>query len=65
MSEYTIKQIFIDNWDKFLFENPNLNIRPVVFEEVKRIINCGNPEFGYALYYCDHCNKFVNVPFRC
>ena len=65
MSEYTIKQIFVDNWDKFLLENPNLNIRPVVFEEVKRMINCGNPELGYALYYCDHCNKFPNVPFSC
>ena len=42
-----------------------MNIRPVVFEEVKRMINCGNPELRYALYYCDYCNKFVNVPFRC
>lgn len=65
MSKYTIKQIFIDNWDKFILENPNLNIRPVVFEEVQHMINCGNPELGYALYYCEHCNKFVNVPFRC
>lgn len=65
MSNFTIKQIFIDNWDKFILENPNLNIRSVVFEEVNRIMNCGNPKLGYALYYCEHCNKFVDVPFRC
>ena len=28
MSKYTIKQIFIDNWDKFLLENPKLG--PVI-----------------------------------
>lgn len=65
MSVFTIKQIFIDNWDNFLFYNSSLNIRPVVFKEVQRMINCGNPELGYALYYCDHCNKFIHVPFRC
>lgn len=42
MSEYTIKQIFIDNWDRFLLENPNLNIRPVVFEEVIGFSNISN-----------------------
>lgn len=65
MSEFTIKQIFIDNWDEFVLQNSQLNIRPVVFKEVQRMINCGNPKLGYALYYCEHCNKFLHVPFRC
>ena len=65
MSKFTIKQIFIDNWDKFVSENQELIIRPVVFKEVERMINCGNPEFGYAMYYCEHCDKFMHVPFRC
>ena len=65
MSKYTIKQIFIDNWDRFVLENPHLNIRPVVFKEVERMIDCGNPNLGYALYYCEHCDKFMHVPFRC
>ena len=59
MSKFTIKQIFIDNWDKFVSENQELIIRPVVFKEVERMINCGNPEFGYAMYYCEHCDKFM------
>lgn len=65
MSEFTIKQIFIDNWDNFIVRNPELNIRQVVFDEVEKIMNCGNPDYGYALYVCEHCKKFVKVPFRC
>lgn len=65
MSEFTIKQIFQDNWDNFVLDNTNISIRPVVFEEVNKIINCGNPDFGYALYVCEHCGKFLKVPFRC
>ena len=65
MTEFTIKQIFIDNWDNFIVRNPELNIRQVVFDEVEKIMNCGNPDYGYALYVCEHCKKFVKVPFRC
>jgi hypothetical protein len=65
MSEFTIKQIFQDNWDNFVLDNTDITIRPVVFEEVNKIINCGNPDYGYALYVCNHCGKFLKVPFRC
>mgnify|MGYP002521477419 FL=1 len=65
MSEFTIKQIFNDHWDNFVIRNPELDIRQVVFDEVEKIINCGNPDYGYALYVCDHCKKFVKIPFRC
>ena len=65
ISEFTIKQIFNDHWDNFVIRNPELDIRQVVFDEVEKIINCGNPDYGYALYVCDHCKKFVKVPFRC
>lgn len=65
MSEFTIKQIFQDNWDSFVSDNKDVKIRPIVFEEVNKIINCGNPDFGYAVYVCEHCGKFLKVPFRC
>ena len=65
LSEFTIKQIFIDNWDNFLIDCSDTIVRPVVFDEVNKIINCGNPDLGYALYVCDHCGKFLKVPFRC
>ncbi len=65
MSDFTIKQIFQDHWHSFIKENNNIIIRQVVFEEVNKIINCGNPDYGYALYVCEHCGKFLKVPFRC
>lgn len=65
MSEFTIKQIFQDHWDSFVETNKNIIIRPVVFEEVNKVINCGNPNYGYALYVCEHCKKLLKVPFRC
>lgn len=65
MADFTIKQIFQDNWDDFVLNNTNVNIRPIVFEEANKIINCGNPDFGYALYIYNHCGKFLKVPFRC
>ena len=65
LSEFTIKQIFIDNWDNFVKDCYDTIVRPVVFEEVNKIVNCGNPDFGYALYVCEHCGKFLKVPFRC
>ncbi len=65
LSKFTIKQIFIDNWDNFVTDCSDTNIKPVVFDEVNKIINCGNPDFGYALYVCEHCGKFLKVSFRC
>lgn len=35
------------------------------FYEVNKIINCSKPDFGYALYVCEHCGKFIIVTFRC
>lgn len=65
MPAFTIKQIFLDNWNDFLNDNSDISIRPIVFEEINKIMNCGNPDYGYALYVCDHCGKFLKVPFRC
>ena len=65
LSEFTIKQIFIDNWNNFVTDCSDTFVRPVVFDEVYKIVNCGNPNFGYALYVCEHCGKFLKVSFRC
>ena len=65
MSQFTIQQIFQDNWNNFVIDNPNILIRDSIFDEVNKVINCGNPDFGYAIYICEHCGKFLKVPFRC
>lgn len=63
--KFTIKQIFTDNWHRFLVENPSLNIRSVVKEECNKLIHCGDFNAGHALYFCMHCSTFKHVPFRC
>jgi hypothetical protein len=63
MSKYSIKQIFNDNWHSFLALN--LNIRPVVLEEVDKMLSCGDFNKGFAVYGCEHCGNLKLVPFRC
>lgn len=35
--KFKIKDIFKDHWYSFLEDNPNLNIRPIVYEEIERV----------------------------
>ena len=39
--------------------------RNSVIENVERMINCGDPSFGGAMYTCPSCGNFKYVPFRC
>jgi len=64
-SKFKIKDIFNDHWYSFLQDNPNLNIRPVVYSEVEKMMGCGSLSNGYAVYSCDNCNNFLYVPFTC
>lgn len=64
-SKFKIKDIFKDNWSNFLKDNPNIKLRPVVLEEVEKMINCASYYNGYAVYTCDNCNNYLYVPFTC
>ena len=33
-------------------------------ENIEKMINCGNPSFGGAMYGCPHCGNLKSVPFR-
>lgn len=60
---FTIKQILSDHWDSFL--SLGYDLRPAIPKNVEKVIHCGDPNFGHALYFCDNCSKFKYVPFRC
>lgn len=60
---FKIKDIFSDNWDAFL--KKGYPIRQVVLDNVQKIINCGDPSLGHALYYCNDCGKLKYVGFTC
>lgn len=58
-----LQQIFKDNFDNVA--NSGINIRPAVFNNVHRMLKCGDPSVGYSVYECPNCNKLKFVPFRC
>lgn len=55
--KFRLKDIFSDYWDNFIKDNPNLNIRDVVFKEVDKMISCKTLQLGYSLYECSHCKE--------
>lgn len=62
-AKFAIQEILEDHWDAFLRQYPN--VRPVVEHEVRKVIGCGNPDNGCALYECPNCGAYKFVPFRC
>lgn len=39
--------------------------RPSVIENVEKMINCGDPAFGGAMFGCSKCGNLKFIPFRC
>ena len=57
-----LQEIFSDHYEEILY---TLHPRPTEIENINKMINCGDPSFGGALYHCVHCNQWKFVPFRC
>jgi len=57
-----LQKIFIDHYEEMLYI---LHPRDVVIENVEKMIHCGDPSFGGALYGCPLCGELKFVPFRC
>ena len=36
-----------------------------VIENVEKMLNCGDPSYGGAMYGCPECGNLKFVPFRC
>ncbi len=58
-SKFKIKDIFNDHWYSFLRDNLNLEIRPVVHNEVEKMMGCSSLSNGYAVYTCDNCKNYL------
>lgn len=56
------KLTFKDHYEEMIY---TLHPRDSVIENVEKMINCGNPAFGGAMYGCPHCGKLKFVPFGC
>lgn len=42
-----------------------LKPRPVVMENIDRLLHCGDPDYGGSLYVCPDCDYIKFVPYRC
>jgi hypothetical protein len=56
------KQIFEDGWDDFKSKYPRYE---AVDEVVQKMLGCGNPENGHAVYLCPGCLAGHEVGFSC
>lgn len=57
-----IQQMLKDYYEIIKYD---VNPRPVVMENIDKVIHCGDPSYGGAFYGCPHCGTLKFVPFRC
>ena len=57
-----LQKIFSDNYEEMVY---TLHPRNAVRENVEKMINCGDPSYGGAMYGCTKCGNLKFVPFRC
>jgi hypothetical protein len=56
------KQIFADGWEDFKRKHPRYQ---AVDEVVQKMLGCGDPAHGYAVYVCPDCQERRVVAFSC
>ena len=57
-----LQLIFTDYYEHIIYE---LHPRPAVIDNISKMIHCGDPSHGGAMYGCPHCGNLKFVPFRC
>lgn len=57
-----VQKMLRDYYEMIEYDNET---RPVVLENIDKVINCGDPSYGGAMYGCLHCGNLRFVPFRC
>ncbi len=57
-----LQSIFTDYYEHIVYE---LHPRLAVIQNVDKMIHCGDPSHGGAMYACAHCGNLKFVPFRC
>lgn len=57
-----LQKIFSDYYEEIKY---TLHPRDTEMENIDKMINCGDPSYGGAMYGCSHCGTLKFVPFRC
>lgn len=63
--KFKIQVIFSKWWPIFLNKYKHLNIRPIVKENVDKMINCKTGNLGFHIFKCPNCHKTLNVACTC
>ena len=67
-SKPTLQSIFHYHWKdfcKYLDTHPEISIRPIVFNEVERMIACGTLDMGFEVYECPNCHNHHIIAYTC
>ena len=57
-----LQRIFTDYYEEIKY---TLHPRKSEMENIDKMLHCGDPSFGGAMYICPHCDHLKFVPFRC
>lgn len=57
-----LQKIFKEHYEEIIYI---LHPRQAIVENIDKMINCGDPSFGGAMYGCTECGNLKFVPFRC
>ena len=57
-----LQKIFKDHYEEIEY---TLHPRPVVMENISKMVHCGDPSYGGTMYGCPHCGELKFVAFRC
>lgn len=57
-----LQRIFTDHYEKIIY---TLHPRKTEVENIDKMLGCGDPSFGGAMFDCPKCGKWKFVPFRC
>ena len=57
-----LQRIFTDYYEEIKY---TLHPRASEIENIEKMINCGDPSFGSAMYGCPRCGNLKFIPFRC
>jgi hypothetical protein len=61
---YHISEILANHWNEFVSYWKEW-IRPVVFENVRKVLACRTPVLGCHIYHCNNCGHVELVPHSC
>ena len=57
-----LQEIFSDYYEEIKY---TLHPRKSEMENIDKMIHCGDPSYGGAMYFCPHCEPLKFFPFRC